>query len=119
MFFGGYKMTLGEKILFLRKQKKWSQDFLGEKIGVYGRRVSLYENGKSIPSTETLQKIAEVFGVSMDYLVSETPKNVNEINLNDKSLLPYIDKMDQLGDDEKNLVKSLIEKLANKTRNGK
>ncbi len=107
-------MTLGEKILFLRTQKNWSQDFLGTKIGVYGRRVSLYENGKSKPSTKTLQKIAEVFDVSMDYLISETPKNSNEIHLNDNSLLPYIEKLDRLDEEEKNLVKSLIEKLGNK-----
>lgn len=114
MFSGGYRMTLGEKILFLRTQKNWSQDFLGTKIGVYGRRVSLYENGKSKPSTKTLQKIAEVFDVSMDYLISETPKNSNEIHLNDNSLLPYIEKLDRLDEEEKNLVKSLIEKLGNK-----
>jgi transcriptional regulator with XRE-family HTH domain len=70
-------MTLSEKILHLRKQNKWSQDYLGEQIGVYGRRISLYENGKSIPSTETLQKIAEVFEVSIDYLLNNESKNNN------------------------------------------
>lgn len=110
-------MTLGEKILHLRKQKQWSQDFLGDKIGVYGRRVSLYENGKSVPSTETLQKIADTFGVSIDYLLSETPRNVNEIHINDKSLLPYIEKLDQLDEAEKNLVKSMIETLISKNGN--
>ncbi len=109
-------MTLGEKILYLRKQNNWSQDFLGDKIGVYGRRVSLYENDKSIPSTETLQKIANVFGVSLDYLLADKPRNTNMIPIKDKSLLPYIEKLDQLDEDEKNLVKSTIETLANKKK---
>lgn len=104
-------MTLGDKILKLRKQKGWSQDKLGDKIGVYGRRVSLYENNKSTPSAETLQKIADVFGVSLDYLLSDSPKNLSSIPLKDPSLLPYIEELDQLDEEDKKTVKSMIDAL--------
>jgi transcriptional regulator with XRE-family HTH domain len=105
-------MTLGEKILKLRKEKGWSQDKLGDKIGVYGRRVSLYENDKSTPSAETLQKLADIFEVSLDYLLSDSPKNITGIPIKDPSLIPYFEELDQLDEDDKKTIKSMIEALA-------
>ena len=90
----GNRLTLGKKIAKLRKHKGWNQDEFGKKIGVYGRRVSLYENDKSFPSIETLKKIAKVFDVSFDYLLGEYPKRNSEIKVKEISInrLPeYID----------------------------
>ena len=60
--------TLGSKIVFLRNQKKMSQIQLATKIGITQESISSVECGKSYPKTETLIKIAETLGCSLDYL---------------------------------------------------
>ena len=61
----------GEKVKKLRKDAGWSQDQLGEKIGIHGRHVGKYETGRALPGSETILKIAEVFNVSIDYLLRD------------------------------------------------
>jgi len=43
---------------------------LAEAIGIRQQTVSLYKNGETQPTPETLVKIAEFFGVSVDYLLT-------------------------------------------------
>jgi transcriptional regulator with XRE-family HTH domain len=63
------KLSLGEKIVELRKEKGWSQDELAEKIEGGGRQISKYENNKTMPSVEVIIKLAEIFNISADYLL--------------------------------------------------
>ena len=60
-------MEFSEKIRFLRKKYKLSQAELGKKVGVSNRAVSKWENGESLPATDTLLSIATVFGVTLDF----------------------------------------------------
>lgn len=53
----------------LRKQCGLTMRELGEKIGVSESTISLYETGKREPNYETLLKMAELFNVSVDYLL--------------------------------------------------
>lgn len=63
---------IGEKIKELRKSRKMSQGDLGDLIGVSKMSISYYENGKKPPGRETLEKIAEYFNVSIDYLLGRS-----------------------------------------------
>jgi len=54
---------------------------LAEAIGIRQQTVSLYKNGDTQPTPETLVKIAEFFGVSVDYLltgISSQNKSIHE-----------------------------------------
>lgn len=54
---------------------------LAEAIGIRQQTVSLYKNGETQPTPETLVKIAEFFNVSVDYLltgVSSQNKSIHE-----------------------------------------
>lgn len=54
---------------------------LAEAIGIRQQTVSLYKNGETQPTPETLVKIAEFFGVSVDYLltsISSQNKSIHE-----------------------------------------
>lgn len=55
----------------LRKQKDWSQSDLSNNSGVSREMIGKYERGIAIPSLEAAKKIADAFGVSLDYLVGE------------------------------------------------
>ena len=58
-----------EKLKELRKAKGISLKELGSIVGVAESTMSLYENGKRQPDYETLLKLAEVFGVPVDYVL--------------------------------------------------
>ncbi|WP_209329137.1 helix-turn-helix domain-containing protein [Lunatimonas salinarum] len=55
----------------LRKEKGWSQSDLANESGVSREMISKYERGLAIPSVDAAKKIADAFGVSLDYLVGE------------------------------------------------
>ena len=66
------------RIRELRKQHKITMKQLGEVIGVAESTISQYETGKREPDNETLLRLGEYFGVSVDYLLGaavqkETP----------------------------------------------
>ena len=52
----------------LRLQHGFSQEELAEKIGIKRNTYSDWENGKCKPNYEKLEKIADFFGVSLDWL---------------------------------------------------
>ncbi|MDH2858868.1 helix-turn-helix domain-containing protein [Bacillus cytotoxicus] len=67
---------LSIRIKELRKERKWSQRELGEKVDVSESFISKVESGKKQPSREVTTKIAEVLDVTTDYLLgrSEDPE---------------------------------------------
>lgn len=61
----------GNHIFDMRRNAGLTQTALASKLGVTNKAVSKWENGKSKPSTETLRKLAELFGVSVDSLLEK------------------------------------------------
>ena len=61
---------IGDFITAERKAKKLTQAKLAEKLFVSEKTVSKWENGKGIPDTDTLPKLCEVFGVSINELLN-------------------------------------------------
>jgi transcriptional regulator with XRE-family HTH domain len=102
-------MMIHEKIKKLRQQKGWSQTQLANKMGVRSQHISRYERGNSNPSAETLSKFAEIFGVSVDYLLSEDEENTNTYKIKDKQLQRYFEEVDNLDEEDKNVIKNLID----------
>lgn len=62
------KLYIGKNIKHLRKEKKLTQEQVGEIIGVKKAAVSTYEIGKNFPTVEGLIKIADFFEVNLDAL---------------------------------------------------
>jgi len=58
----------------LRMEKGWTQKDLSEKIGVSKTAVASWEQGARIPKVDTLEDLADVFNVDMNYLLGETDK---------------------------------------------
>ena len=61
-------MEFGERLKSLRLQAKLTQTEVADKVGVSQPQYARWEAGKRKPSTETLEKFANFFGVTMDYL---------------------------------------------------
>jgi CYTH domain-containing protein/DNA-binding XRE family transcriptional regulator/thymidylate kinase len=71
----------GEKIYKLRKQSGFSQNQLGELLGLSGKTISKWENGGAKPQLDTMKKLSKIFGVSVDELLcmDEAAKSVTKI----------------------------------------
>ena len=61
-------------ILELRTQKRMSQDELAKKIMVTRQAVSRWENGETVPNTETLKLLSKEFDVSINTLLGAPRK---------------------------------------------
>ena len=64
-------MKFHEKIWIQRKKAGLSQEALGELLGVSRQAVSKWETGESTPEIAKLKGLAEAFGTSVDWLLSE------------------------------------------------
>jgi len=62
---------LGKNIIFLRKQKGWTQAELAEKLNVARTTLGDYERGRTEPSLDMLSLMAHLFEVTMDSMVKE------------------------------------------------
>ena len=64
------KQSLSERLKLLRKGQKFTQDELADRLGLTKSAISKFETGNSAPSFETLKKVALLYNVSTDYLLS-------------------------------------------------
>lgn len=62
-------MEVKDVILQLRTQRNLSQDELAEKLFVTRQAVSRWENGETVPNTETLKLLSRFFDVSINTLL--------------------------------------------------
>lgn len=59
-----FRQKFGAKVKEIRKQKKWTQEYLAEILNVDSRSLRKIELGESFPSINTLEKMLEVFEMS-------------------------------------------------------
>lgn len=76
------------RIRELRKKCGITMKELGEKIGVAESTISQYETGKRQPDYETLLKLGEYFGVTVDFLlgVEKAPTAEGERTVNNDDI---------------------------------
>lgn len=63
---------IGEIIKKLRRERNITQEQLGNAIGVSKMAISYFEKGKKAPGRETLEKIADYFNITTDYLLGRS-----------------------------------------------
>ncbi|MDO4492239.1 MAG: helix-turn-helix transcriptional regulator [Lachnospiraceae bacterium] len=64
-------MILADKITEERKKNGWSQEELAEQLGVSRQAVSKWESAGSVPDLQKIIQLANIFGVSTDYLLKD------------------------------------------------
>ena len=62
-------MTFGEKLQALRQSAGMSQDALAERLDVSRQAVSRWERDETMPETDKVVALADIFGVTTDYLL--------------------------------------------------
>ena len=65
---------LPKRLKLLRDKKGYKQQFVADKIGVRSNTLSGYETGSRSPDPEMIKKLAELYGVTTDYLLGHSDK---------------------------------------------
>ena len=65
---------LKENISMLRSVNGYSQEEVAEKIGISRQAYAKWEKGETVPDVERCQKLAELYGVTIDSLVNYSGK---------------------------------------------
>ena len=76
-------MTFGEKLQKLRKARALTQEALAQQIGVSRQALSKWESDAVLPDTENVIRLSDLFGVTTDYLLRDSPANVNPPDASD------------------------------------
>lgn len=63
-------MSLGEKLLQLRKNAGLSQEAVAEKLGVSRQTISKWETDQTVPELIKAKSLSELYNVTYDYLIS-------------------------------------------------
>lgn len=84
-------MTIGNIIATLRKEKGMTQEALANALGVTNQAVSKWESEQSCPDIALLPSIADLFGVSIDYLFGREIAERSESSVHNASVLPWQD----------------------------
>ena len=64
-------MIFADKLIDLRKKNGWSQEELAGQLGVSRQAVSKWEGAQSVPDLAKVIAMADLFGVSTDYLLKD------------------------------------------------
>ena len=68
------KPIIAKNITALRQGAKLTQIELAERLNYSDKAVSKWERGESVPDITVLKAIADMFEVTLDYLVQENPE---------------------------------------------
>lgn len=63
-------IKVGRFLAHLRQEAGWTQEQLGEKLGVTNKTVSRWENGHYLPDIDTFVQLSKLYDVSLNELVS-------------------------------------------------
>lgn len=56
------------------QDRKWTQQYVADKIGVARVTYTAYENGTKTPPPDIINKVADLFDVTADYLLGRSDK---------------------------------------------
>jgi transcriptional regulator with XRE-family HTH domain len=74
-------MNFGFRLKALRKEHRMLQKDLAILLDLSSDTIAKYERNQRTPNPDTLQKISDIFGVSLDYLLCKTDNPLNQTEL--------------------------------------
>ncbi len=77
---------IGKVIRYMRKQKKYKQEVLGQMIKVKGNTITQYEKGQRNPTFETIEKIAKLCDYSIYFKNNLTGEEFTAKDLDRKDI---------------------------------
>ncbi len=83
---------IGKRIAAARKARNMTQEQLGDQLGVSFQAVSTWEQGKCIPDTDHLPRLAKALGLSLDALFDEEERcwELKPVNYNADHMFTFV-----------------------------
>jgi len=103
--------NLGSRIQELRKQIGLTQLQLAKKIGISHTQMARYEIKDVQPPADVLKKLANIFDVSIDFLVNGDKSNKVAQTIKDAELIKQFKQLDKLPEEEKKSILKVVEAL--------
>ena len=116
----------------LRHEKGLTQDELGKILNVSGKTIGTWERDSRQPNIETINELADFFGVTADYLLGRTPtpeftaKNELDVQnivddlingLSNENSLAYLrNGGEEIDEEDAELIKAALEKVARRSK---
>ena len=98
---------IGTKLRTLRKERGWTQKELEQCTGIAQRNISSYESGKLQPSSKTIKRFAEAFGVRVEDFTGDSPVEP-ALAISDPELLQMFRDVSRLPDADLSRLKWVI-----------
>jgi transcriptional regulator with XRE-family HTH domain len=108
-------MSLGEQIKRIRLAKGLSQKEVVMVANIEKAQYSRIENDKTDPSYSTIEKIAKAMGCTLSELFN-TSEDIKDIHSMDKSIMEKVTILENLDENEKKGIYSIIDGLATKQK---
>jgi transcriptional regulator with XRE-family HTH domain len=118
-------MVIGDKLKELRETKKLSQGDIEKRTGLLRCYISRVENGHTVPSVDTLEKMARALEIPMYRLFTDDVR-VKKPNIpfsndepahnkkQDAQLRPFVKALSRLTDKDQRLLLHMASKMANR-----
>lgn len=109
--------SIGERIRNRRQELGLTQVELGAKLGIHQKQISAYERGVNLPSSEVLIKMAEILGLSLDYLAYSKGLDAKEAETKGiDGLMERVKALEELTSEERELAFQVLDLIILKHR---
>lgn len=88
-------LKYGDRIALLREKRGLTQEELSTKIGISRAALSHYETNRREPDYETINKIANFFNVTVDYLLGRTDQPQTVLDHDVREFVEHLDLTDE------------------------
>lgn len=107
-------MSFSKRLKIARMEKGFSKSDLANRIGVHYSQIGRYENKGAQPSADVLSKLSNALEVSSDFLMSGSANDFADASLSDKELLNQFKIIERLSEEDRNVVKILLDAFITK-----
>ena len=102
-------MSFGKNLAKFRKQRGLTQAQLVKLSGVGISQIRRYEADKSSPSIDAIIRLVRAIGVSIDEMVFDKTTAIASNKIIDRELLEQFEMISYMDEEERNLVKKMLE----------
>ena len=101
-------LTMGfpQRLVLLRKEKKYTQQALADKVSVHISQIRRYESGETQPTMDVIKKLSIALSISADMLIFDDKEREP-----DDDLRLQFEAISQFTPEEKKIVKVVMEGL--------
>jgi transcriptional regulator with XRE-family HTH domain len=109
-------MNFHQRLKSLRLNKNLSKSDLANLAGIHYSQIGRYEEKGATPSADIMAKIANVLEVSSDFLMNGSSDDLANTSLTDKELLNQFKAIENMQENDKSVVKTLIDAFITKKK---